>query len=40
MMLVEFRSWIARQLFCLEQFHVSEELFDSIADYSLTVANC
>ena len=32
MMLVEFRRWIARQLFCLERFHVSEELFASIAE--------
>ena len=32
MMLVEFRCWIARKLFCLERFHVSEELFASIAE--------
>lgn len=32
MMLVEFCRWIARPLFCLERFLVSEELFASIAE--------
>ena len=26
------RRWISRQLFCLQRFHVSEELFASIAE--------
>ena len=32
MILLEFFRWIARQLFCLERFHVSEELFASVAE--------
>ena len=32
MMLLEFLRWIARQLFCLERFHVSGELFASAAE--------
>ena len=32
MMFVEFRRWIARQLLCLERFHVSEELSASVAE--------
>ena len=32
MMLVEFRRWIPRQVFFLEWFHISRELFASIVE--------